>query len=70
MIGSRRVMAGILLGALAALSACAIGPSEQRLNCLNGCAREKDSCVLNAMTPDGIQACDARARACSVPCPQ
>jgi hypothetical protein len=55
---------------LITLGACAIGPSEERLSCLNGCAREKDSCILNAMTPAGIQACDARARACSVPCPQ
>jgi hypothetical protein len=70
MIRSGTLIAGVFLGALSALAACAVGPSEQRLGCLNGCAHEKDSCVLNAMTPDGIQACDARARACSAPCPQ
>ena len=61
------VMSAAVLGAL---GACALGPSEQRLGCLNGCAHEKDSCILNAMTPEGIQACDARARACAAPCPQ
>jgi hypothetical protein len=67
---NRHLLTGVLLGTLLTLGACAIGPSEERLSCLNGCAREKDSCMLNAMTPAGIQACDGRARACSVPCPQ
>ena len=49
---------------------CFVGPSEQRLGCLNGCAREKDQCILNAMTSQGIAACDAQARDCSRPCPQ
>ena len=70
MICNRKRLARLLLGALSALCSCALGPSEQRLGCLNGCAKEKDACVLNAMTPDGIEACDARARACSAPCPQ
>ena len=70
MISNRKLMGGVVLGVLLGLSACVIGPSEERLGCLNGCAHEKDSCMLNAMTADGIQACDARARACSAPCPQ
>lgn len=56
--------------ALALLAACNVGPSEERLGCLNGCAREKDQCMLNAMTPQGIEACDVRARQCTEPCPQ
>jgi len=66
----RSMLTGVFLFTSITLGACAIGPSEERLSCLNGCAREKDSCILNAMTPAGIQACDARARTCSVPCPQ
>lgn len=63
-------MMGGLLVALTALCDCAVGPSEERLYCLNHCARWKDSCMLSAMTPADINACDARARACTVPCPQ
>jgi hypothetical protein len=58
------------LAAVSALASCNLGPSEERLGCLNGCAREKDQCMLNAMTPQGIQACDAQAGLCSEPCPQ
>jgi len=63
------IVGGALL-ALAALAACAVGPSEQRLGCLNGCAREKDQCVLSAMSARGIESCDQQARVCSEPCPQ
>ena len=63
------VYVGISL-VFASLLACNFGPSEERLGCLNGCAREKDQCMLSAMTAQGIQACDANARACSEPCPQ
>ena len=48
----------------------AMGPSEERLGCLNGCAREKDQCMLDAMTAPAIQACDVRARTCSETCPE
>ncbi len=65
-----RWVVGGLLGVLLALSACNLGPSEERLGCLNGCARQKDQCMLDAMTPQGIQACDLRASECSKPCPQ
>ncbi|MES1174634.1 MAG: hypothetical protein ABUL62_09900 [Myxococcales bacterium] len=63
------VIVGVLV-ALAMLGACNFGPSEERLGCLNGCAAEKDQCMLNAMTAQGIQACDVRARQCTEPCPQ
>jgi hypothetical protein len=59
-----------VLIALGQLAGCNLGPSEERLGCLNGCAREKDQCMLNAMTPQGIVACDARAQQCTGPCPQ
>ncbi|HEY1536964.1 MAG TPA: hypothetical protein VGF76_23250 [Polyangiaceae bacterium] len=52
------------------LGACQMGPSEERLGCLNGCASAKDQCMLNAMTAQGIQACDFQARRCTEPCPQ
>jgi hypothetical protein len=55
---------------LVASAGCRFGPSEQRLDCLNGCAREKDSCMLGATTAEAIQACDENARICSLPCPQ
>jgi hypothetical protein len=52
------------------LGACEMGPSEERLGCLNGCASAKDQCMLNAMTAQGIQSCDVQARRCTEPCPQ
>ena len=55
---------------LVGVAACNLGPSEERLGCLNGCAREKDSCMLNATTAESIQACDENARLCALPCPQ
>jgi hypothetical protein len=55
---------------VAATANCNVGPSEERLGCLNGCAREKDQCMLNAMTAQGIGVCDAQARRCAEPCPQ
>jgi len=70
MFRSRRLVYGGVLLALGLLLSCNFGPSEERLGCLNGCAREKDQCMLSAMTAQGIQACDANARACSEPCPQ
>jgi len=66
----RGLVGGCVLLALGLLASCNFGPSEERLGCLNGCAREKDQCMLNAMTAQGIQACDARARQCTEPCPQ
>ena len=57
-----------LLGA--SLGGCQMGPSEERLGCLNGCARGKDQCTLNAMTAQGIESCDYQARLCTEPCPQ
>lgn len=47
-----------------------IGPSEEHLNCLHGCAQGKDQCMLNAMTPPAISECDAQSSACSETCPQ
>ncbi|MET0794143.1 MAG: hypothetical protein ABW061_21655 [Polyangiaceae bacterium] len=64
--GGRWLLGGVLIP----LAACFVGPSEERLGCLNGCARQKDQCMLNAMTAQGIQACDWQARQCTEPCPQ
>jgi hypothetical protein len=52
------------------LGGCQMGPSEERLGCLQGCGRDKDSCMLAAMTPPHIQYCDARSAACNDSCPQ
>jgi hypothetical protein len=69
-IRGRTLVIGAVLLVIATLLGCNFGPSDERLGCLNGCAREKDQCMLNAMTPQGIRACDESARQCSEPCPQ
>jgi hypothetical protein len=51
------------------LFASGCGPSEERIGCLAGCAREKDACILAATTPAGIQECDSRGARCSEGCP-
>lgn len=50
------------------VSGCFMGPSEEQLQCYQGCAREKDSCMLSASTAQQIQACDARGSQCSAVC--
>jgi hypothetical protein len=68
--GEKALRGGFVL-VLLALSGCfALGPSEERLGCLNGCAREKDQCMLEAMTAPAIQVCDAHGRGCSGACPE
>jgi hypothetical protein len=47
---------------------CAIGPSEEELACYQGCAREKDSCILQASTAREIQRCDRVGARCSAVC--
>jgi len=69
-IRGRSLICCAVLFSVMTLAACNVGPSEERLGCLNGCAREKDQCMLNAMTPQGIRACDARASSCTEPCPR
>lgn len=46
-----------------------MGPSQERLDCLNGCAREKDACMLEAHNAAYVRMCDIRARQCHVVCP-
>jgi hypothetical protein len=50
------------------LASCAIGPSEEELACYQGCAREKDSCILQASTAQQIQQCDSVGVRCSAVC--
>jgi len=52
------------------LSGCMLGPSEERLNCLQVCAKAKDDCMLPAQNAAEVQACDVRSQRCSVTCPQ
>ncbi len=70
MISGSQVFRAALLVFGVGLAACNVGPSEERLNCLNWCARAKDQCMLDAMSAEGIQACDVHARQCTEPCPQ
>jgi hypothetical protein len=51
------------------LTDCLVGPSEERVGCLQSCARGKDSCMLGATTAVGVQDCDARGSSCSKGCP-
>jgi hypothetical protein len=55
--------------ALLSLS-CQFGPSPERVACLQGCAREKDRCLLEATNADGVIACDSRSRECNAACRQ
>jgi hypothetical protein len=60
-----------LLGGLlwVGLSGCQMGPSEERLDCLRGCGRAKDDCMLGASTAEHVQHCDARSQGCNEACP-
>ena len=60
----------LVLLVLGVAGGCRPGPSEQRLNCLQGCARDKDGCMLAAMTPPQIEYCDGRSTYCNQGCPQ
>jgi uncharacterized membrane protein len=50
------------------VSGCFMGPSEEQLRCYQACAREKDSCMLSAITAQQIQTCDGRGSRCSAVC--
>lgn len=65
MRGALMIPMALLLAAIG----CTVGPSEERLQCLSGCARENDSCLLAAMNADQIQQCDLRDQRCSATCP-
>jgi len=49
---------------------CVFGPSQERVDCLQSCARQKDSCILQASNAMAIQQCDSRGAWCSEQCPQ
>jgi hypothetical protein len=67
---SRARVTVILMGILAlAFTDCLVGPSAERVGCLQSCARGKDSCMLGATTAAGVQDCDARGSSCSKGCP-
>jgi hypothetical protein len=67
---SRSGVSVILTSILALpLTDCVVGPSEERVGCLQSCARGKDSCMLGATTAAGVQDCDARGSSCSKGCP-
>lgn len=44
------------------------GPGEEQLRCYQACARDKDSCMLQAMNARQIQACDQRGAHCGELC--
>ena len=58
-----------LAGVLFLASDCKMQPArDQRLDCLQACGRDKDGCILWAMTPPQIQYCDARSAQCNASC--
>jgi len=55
--------------------AAACGPpgpdlTEEKLQCLRGCAVQKDSCIINAHVAAEVQQCDGQNQACVGRCPQ
>lgn len=46
-----------------------MGPSQERLSCLDFCASAKNNCMLNAQTAAHINLCDAQNRQCVTECP-
>ena len=55
---------------IAASTGCRLGPSQQRIDCLQNCARYKDACILQSTTASAIQSCDTVAALCSQKCPE
>ena len=62
-----RAWTWIVLGA--SVLGCWLPPSEERLSCLNDCARKKDSCMLAASNAPAVQQCDWVGQRCSEVCP-
>ena len=54
-----------LVGVL--LAGC-FGPSQEQIDCYQGCGREKDSCMLAAASAQQIQECDQRSSRCTAVC--
>ncbi len=52
-----------------AVPGCALGPSEERINCLQQCAQRKDGCMLTAQNASAVQSCDVESQRCSATCP-
>jgi hypothetical protein len=53
----------------APLTACfALPPDPVVVECLNGCARQKDACLVGATSADGIQRCDGQSLSCNAGC--
>jgi hypothetical protein len=44
--------------------------SEEKLQCLRGCAAQKDACILGAQVAAQIQQCDGQNQACVGTCPR
>jgi hypothetical protein len=69
MLDYRRGFRWATMSCLGVALGCALGPSEERLNCLQACARQKDSCLLEATNAAAIQRCDLEGQRCSETCP-
>ena len=62
-----------LLLSTTAVAACqAAGPDHtaERLQCLRGCASQKDACIVSAQSAAQVQQCDGQNQQCVAPCPQ
>jgi hypothetical protein len=62
----------LCLAALAAVvtpeSCLTPAPSDERVTCLQGCARQKDSCIIEATDAEGLHTCDRQSATCGATC--
>jgi hypothetical protein len=67
----RLVRVAALIALVAASAGCfaTMGPSQERVACLNTCADDKDRCMLSARSADEIRWCDGNNTGCTRTCP-
>jgi len=53
---------------LVVATSCYMPPSESEILCYQGCAQQKDACMLAATTAAQIQGCDQQSAHCSGGC--
>jgi hypothetical protein len=65
----RRIARAVAIGfAAVGVACCFVGPSPEKIACLQRCARQKDSCLLAASNATSIAVCDERSQACGDGC--
>jgi hypothetical protein len=65
-----KVVSLAVAGAWAALvlGGCMMGPDPETVRCYQACGRQKDGCMLHAMTVDQIARCDFYSSQCNGVC--